>query len=151
MFQKLFCNEQCSFSDSGTVLSPTEPKTESECTKPQPGPTEHTQVRTGRAPSAQAAHPARPCCRAPQPRAPMAPRAWACCSSPAARACAQRSPVACTPCARPTCAVPPSARSPSRLSSCCAPRTPTCAPQRLPAPACAPSMPNSVPSVASPL
>ena len=26
-FQKLFCNEQCSFSDSGTVLSQTEPKT----------------------------------------------------------------------------------------------------------------------------
>ena len=74
-FSIFFCNEQCSFSDSGTVLSQTGSKTESECTKhptwpnwAHPGMHRLAQART----VAVSWHLARPCrgqgrpCRRPQ-------------------------------------------------------------------------------------
>ena len=90
----------------------------------RPGAHRSTQSAAPRAqpavPHAPAVH---PCVRPRAQRlAARAPRA--------AAPCAQRPPAACTPCACPVCAVRPSTRSPSRLHACCAPYTPTCAPQR---------------------
>ena len=99
-FENLFYNEQCSFGDSGNYRVEPGQKTESECTKPQPGPTGPARVHRLRQATPRPAVPRAPAApRLPACRAP--PRA-ACCPRPARcpRSSARVTACACAPCAR---------------------------------------------------